>query len=101
MRNVVIEHMKEQIQITERITEAGFIPSVICDRLVEYYTTAIEAVKKQIPMKPETVDEELGFFVCGNCKSSICYMDEKETHQHCLKCGQKIDWSEDDGESGT
>lgn len=61
------------------------ITDVSCD-------LAISALEKQIPKKPQEVDVDFSTFVCPNCLSTIMYTDEKETHNYCLKCGQKLDW---------
>lgn len=54
---------------------------------------AISALEKQIPRKPQEVDVDFSTFVCPNCLSTIMYTDEKETHNYCLNCGQRLDWS--------
>ena len=56
------------------------------------FDTAISALEKQIPKKPQEVDIDFSTFICPNCLSTIMYTDEKETHNYCLKCGQKLDW---------
>ena len=33
-----------------------------------------------------------GRHVCVQCEYAIMHTDEKETHNYCLKCGQKLDW---------
>ena len=44
----------------------------------------------------EEVDYELGYFVCPSCRESICFIDgHAEEHECCLKCGQRLDWSEE------
>ena len=47
---------------------------------------AFEALKKQIPMKP---DKEQGVERCPVCFTF--FIDD-----YCARCGQKIDWSEDE-----
>ena len=59
---------------------------------VEYNKTVEVALAKQSPKKPQEVDVDFSTFVCPNCLSSIMYTDEKETHNYCLNCGQKLDW---------
>jgi hypothetical protein len=58
--------------------------------------TAVSALEKQIPRKPQEVDVDFSTFVCPNCLSTIMYTGEKEAHNYCLKCGQRLDWSLDD-----
>ena len=52
------------------------------------------ALEKQVPKKPISVDDEMGYFICIRCGGVIYYSDEKETHEFCLMCGQAIDWSD-------
>ncbi len=61
---------------------------------LEACTLAIQALEKQVGKKPQEIDIDFSTFVCPNCSSTILYMDEKETHNHCLKCGQKFDWGD-------
>lgn len=49
-----------------------------------------KAVEKQKPKKPEEIDKEYGYFICGNCGTAIYASDE----HYCLNCGQKIQWDE-------
>lgn len=60
---------------------------------VQATNIAIEALEKQIPMKPEYEDNEDGYFECNRCAATIGYTDEKESHIYCLNCGQKLDWN--------
>ena len=48
---------------------------------------AIDALKKQIPMKPIMCDDE--DLICPTCG------DDVEWKYYCEKCGQKIDHEED------
>ena len=57
---------------------------------------AISTLEKQTPKKPQEVDVDLSTFVCPNCLSTIMYTDEKETHNHCLSCGQRLDLEEEE-----
>ncbi len=62
---------------------------------IEVYCTAIEALEKQLPKKPDIMDYILGDvnFKCHTCKSE--YICEKGyEHFYCPNCGQKIKWSE-------
>lgn len=60
---------------------------------VETIDKCIEALEKQIPKKPEldVSDGEYSIFLCPTCKRIFC-IDEP---QICDKCGQAIDWSDD------
>lgn len=62
---------------------------------IEVYCTAIKALEKQLPKKPDIMDYILGDinFKCPTCKSE--YICEKGyEHFYCPNCGQKIKWSE-------
>ena len=54
------------------------------------------AVEKQKAKKPIEPDEEYGTFKCPNCGGLIFTENRFETHKHCLLCGQKLDWSDED-----
>lgn len=45
--------------------------------------------------RPSCVDDSMGCFMCANCGGEIYYSGEKESHEFCLICGQRIDWSEE------
>lgn len=68
--------------------------------LCEALDTAIEALEKQLPKKPNFEGDEYapnGTFVydtweCPNCGE--CYEVDYDDYDYCPKCGQKIDWSE-------
>ena len=55
-----------------------------------------EALEKQIAKKPVDQDEEYSTFKCPICGGLIFTEDRFETHKHCLFCGQKLDWSDED-----
>lgn len=59
---------------------------------VEYSEKVMVALEKQTPKKPQEVDVNFSTFVCSNCLSAITYTNEKETHNYCLNCGQKLEW---------
>lgn len=48
---------------------------------------SLEALKKQIPKKPNI---QLGDNICPNCD---CFV-EMEWEKYCHHCGQAIDWSD-------
>jgi len=55
---------------------------------------AIEALKKEAPMKRTLVGHH---YVCANCGTYIMRDDEirNKTDAYCCCCGQSIDWSEE------
>ena len=56
---------------------------------------AIAALEKQTPKKPESINDEYAFFVCGNCKTAIYCSDTPKAHHYCLHCGQQISWEQE------
>ena len=63
--------------------------------------TAIEALEKQIPQKPELKpidgfdNEVASSLCCPTCKNSVInYWCKKINPPHCMMCGQALDWSE-------
>lgn len=62
--------------------------------LRESLDIAIEALGKQLPMKPEEVVSAIygKAYECKICGSEIEFID---THaDYCKGCGQRLDWSE-------
>ena len=60
---------------------------------------AIEALAKQIPKKPLTRYENMGFGISPNETFKIygcpcCKEDLGDETSYCQNCGQKIDWGE-------
>lgn len=55
----------------------------------EAIKTAIEALEKQIPKKPELYD---GNYFCTKCDALLCIF----TDSYCSGCGQALDWSDND-----
>ena len=59
---------------------------------------AVEAMQKQVPVKPVKSKEErygMGYvyhdWVCPSCGKFLAYEPEESGCHHC-KCGQAIDW---------
>lgn len=57
---------------------------------------SIEAVEKQIPVKPDVIDDDLGFFECPSCKAITNYGADRTDHKYCLNCGQSLDWGDEE-----
>ena len=81
------EAIKELHEIRPR---GGIIPQ----KRAEAIDVAINALEKQIPKKPiiET-NRYTTLFICPSCgrKQGIKYKQ-----YHCIECGQKLDWSEEE-----
>lgn len=93
-----IEELKDDINVYESMIRDNKSVTSLCARLkakIENLTIAIEALEKQLPMKP--VDRSLvkdngdvsGFI--GRCPSCNEIIDDTTT---VCDCGQKLDWSE-------
>lgn len=90
------EAIKELHKIRPR---GGIIPQKRAEAIDE----AINALEKQIPKKPimmpyyEDIEEEyLCCPTCGEILTDRIPMDNKDFYFHCLNCGQKLDWSDEE-----
>ena len=50
---------------------------------------AVEAMERQIPKKPKMPLD--AYWVCATCGSKV-----EHPFEHCRRCGQAIDWTEDE-----
>ena len=64
---------------------------------------AIQALEKQIPKKPimkqyfeDLEDEYLCCPTCGEILTDRIPDDNKTFYFHCMNCGQKFDWSDEE-----
>ena len=69
---------------------------------IEAIQIAIQVLEKQIPKKPimkqyfENLEEEyLCCPTCGEILTDRIPSDNKTFYFHCMNCGQKFDWSDD------
>ena len=76
------------------ILKAEIVHHPECSIFAEALTLAIQALEKQIPKKPiiETY-RYTTLFICPYCerKQGIKYKQ-----YHCIECGQKLDWSDEE-----
>ena len=90
------------IELLEYIRETGNgeAPYVGCAQNVAI-EMAINALKKQIPMKPDCIEDKM--WCCPVCDNHLLpkwvkypteLMPKTEGLPHCMSCGQKIDWNE-------
>ena len=74
------------------------IGETMCEECVNYYKcdhtkmddmmrTAIEALEKQLPKKPQTSKAYYGYPDCTTIRSL------RQKHNYCHDCGQRLDWS--------
>lgn len=95
-----IELIKSKIRILEKLKNYGSAIEERKKKHIGLYNTAIEALEKQLPKKPNFEGDGYapdGTFVydtwkCPNCGE--CYEVDYDDYDYCPKCGQKIDWSE-------
>ena len=69
----------------------------------EAYSMAIQALEKQIPKKPIMKqyfkDMEEKYLCCPTCGEILTDRipgDNKTFYFHCMNCGQKLDWSDEE-----
>ena len=95
--------IKKTIEILERKTTIP-LDGESFETISKAFDIAIEALEKQVPKKP-TYDGDGyapdGTFVfdewlCPNCNSR--YEVDYDNYDYCPNCGQKIDWSEENGD---
>lgn len=93
----------------EAIREVRFNMSTIglsdkaAKRVVEARNMAIKALEKQIPKKPimkqyfkDMEEEYLCCPTCGEILTDRIPADNKTFYFHCMNCGQKLDWSDEE-----
>ena len=81
--------------ITERyVTMSMCLTLDECRKHNKAISMAIEALEKQIPKKPR---ETRCALMCANCGHKITEKGCKKLYRnYCKKCGQAIDWSDDE-----
>lgn len=60
-----------------------------------YAELAIKALEKQVPKKPT---HEATIQECHTCPSCKNVLDRFDKTLYCFFCGQRLDWSDEDGE---
>lgn len=90
------EAIKELHKIRPR---GGIIPQ----KRAEALDVAIQALEKQMPKKPimkqyfeDLEDEYLYCPTCGEILTDRIPADNKTFYFHCMNCGQKFDWSDEE-----
>ena len=67
------------------------------------YDIAIKALEKQIPKKPDCIEDKM--WCCPVCDNNLLHkwikyptrlMPKSQGLSHCMSCGQAIDWSDTD-----
>ena len=80
--------------ILSEITECEESICYITDVDAEPIRLAIEALEKQITKKPIVSDD----IICPSCSATLIYYLHTSKIDYCDKCGQRLDWSEENDE---
>jgi len=92
-----IKILQERIDLAKKVWSN--VPEIIEYR--EALELAVKALEKQTPMKPndmKTISDFSGRYYTtkGNCP--VCNIEELyKSDFYCNKCGQKLDWGEENG----
>ena len=69
----------------------------------EAFQIAINALEKQIPKKPDCIEDKM--WCCPVCNNNLLHkwikyptrlMPKSKGLPHCMSCGQAIDWSDEE-----
>ena len=84
------EKLKKLVERLEYNLEIGSDPCL----LEEDQQAIIEALKKQIPKKPD-YDGNLVYdtWICPSCREK--YEVDYDEYEQCPKCGQALDWRDE------
>ena len=96
--------MTEREAITE-LRRRAYRTTCYGNKVVEHEENlvAIEALEKQIPKKPDCIEDKM--WCCPVCDNHLLHkwvkyptklMPKTEGLPHCMSCGQAIDWSDVD-----
>ena len=96
--------MTEREAITE-LRRRAYRTTCYGNKVVEHEENlvAIEALEKQIPKKPDCIEDKM--WCCPVCDNHLLHkwvkyptklMPKTEGLPHCMSCGQAIDWSDED-----
>ena len=85
------------------ILKAEIVHHPECSIFAEALGLAIQALEKQIPKKPimkqyfkDLEEEYLCCTTCGEILTDRIPADNKTFYFHCMNCGQKFDWSDEE-----
>lgn len=91
-RKMTAEVLENYMQFEDECVKKGFT-----------FKSMIEAREKQIAKKPimkpyfdDMEEEYLCCPACGEMLTDRIPMDNKDFYFHCLNCGQKLDWSDEE-----
>lgn len=91
-RKMATEVLENYMQFEDECVKKGFT-----------FESVIEAREKQIPRKPimkryfvDLEEEYLCCPTCGDILTDRIPIDNKTFYFHCMNCGQKFDWSDEE-----
>lgn len=94
-RKMTTEVLENYMQFEDECVKKGFT-----------FKSVIEAREKQIPKKPIMKqyfkDMEEKYLCCPTCGEILTDRipgDNKTFYLHCMNCGQKLDWSDENADS--
>lgn len=94
-----IKAMENQIAIIQKIPEYLGLKEKT-DKQIEERQTAIEALEKQLPKKVKYegcyVDNGFTKYRMAKCHNCDSWHSSRDEIIYCSKCGQRLDWSEED-----
>lgn len=97
LRNMTCRTCTAKTQLHTYSTFFMFEEGDICNMCV--IREATKALEKQIPMEPKAIPVYGdGWHECPTCKKAIKQRIGESKHdiQHCLFCGQKLEWEKDE-----
>jgi len=86
----VDKEIKQAIEYFYTKMEKGLIED---DKQQEVYEKAIDALNKQIPIKPRRFLRKIGLCKSYECLCGNCVF---EYEQYCSYCGQRLDWNKEE-----
>lgn len=91
---------REAIKELHKIRPRG---GIIPQKRAEALDVAVQALEKQIPKKPDCIEDKM--WCCPVCDNHLLHkwakyptklMPKTEGLLHCMSCGQKLDWSDEE-----
>ena len=83
--------MKKEIEDLKATVKLLYDDNVICGVTAKKFDLAIAALEKQIAIEVDCIDINKMAWLDGYC---VCGEHVTDSMNYCIKCGQKLDWSE-------
>lgn len=90
-RRIFMSKYEQAVKLLEMLSSDEF-QQFTSSEFDDAIYTAIEALQKQIPKKI-VVSEDV---ICPNCSATLIYCFHTSKIDCCDKCGQRLDWEEED-----